>query len=226
MGRRLVLPLPKGEGRGEGKQPFIFHLRFDPYESAQPALVPLAGNNPAADVGRVAAIHARWFRGQTPFPAATARSKSGELSHPPGPATHPVPHPVSVVPETRAGIHPVQCSRTPPHKRNREYTARKNAAGEICKQKNAGREASSTRAFQPRYSACANCGRALFWLLETGSAWDYLSLLSPHPNPLPWGEGTAVAAVSQFESPSGKSSRMIVCAAANDSPSPQGRGPG
>src|SRR5436190_24119184 len=54
---RNGLPLPEGEGRGEGKQNVITYLAI----GYRPRRLELAGNNPAADAAHVPAMHARSF---------------------------------------------------------------------------------------------------------------------------------------------------------------------
>jgi O-glycosyl hydrolase len=49
---------------------------------------------------------------------------------------------------------------------------------------------------------------------------------SPHPDPLPWGEGTAIGRALLSGRQSGKSSRSLLSKTAKDSPSPGGEGRG
>jgi hypothetical protein len=154
--RQTVLPLPEGEGRGEGKGMLIGWKIYDcwlPFHSA-------ACNNPATGVACVAVTRARWFRESTLYPGADENSKNAKLSLRPFQAMRRELHPFSFVPRIRAGNHPIQCSRTLRHRKNLKCNRQTYVDGEICRQRIAGRAASSTRASPPTYLACASCGRA------------------------------------------------------------------
>jgi len=71
-GGRIILPLPPGEGRGEGERA----CRITRLHRYTPDRV---RNNPAADVVLVPAMSARLYREQLLFRAATANSRTSAL---------------------------------------------------------------------------------------------------------------------------------------------------
>ena len=151
--RGNILPLPEGEGGGEGEGAVIQHLLVE-----CPQVLVFA-NNPAADVARSAAMPAKWFHGLTPSGASTASSRIGAPLHHAPPARHRASRLLSALRVFRAASHRVRCRETLQRKKSPGCMVRRCAGDGTYKLKNADLAARSTEASQPRCRAYVSCVR-------------------------------------------------------------------
>ncbi len=186
----------------------------------------LADSNPAADAAHVLATPAKSCCERLLFPGAIVHSKNAKLLRPPSPATRRVLRLFVFVQDDHAANRPIQCSKTLPRRKNPRCNFQTTAVAGICKRRIGGHAATTTSASLPMYPASADCGRAESGFLVIWASQLFVSHISPHPNPLPWGEGTAVGHLLKIRGQSRSSQRWICQSAANVSPSPPGRGPG
>src|SRR6266540_4035724 len=139
--RRRILPLPKGEGWGEGEPSVISRQAL---RSRHPSLAPEVGNNPAADAAHVAATCGKLYPGVPLVHGAGASSRTATPLRRELPARHRVVGRFLVELDDHAGHHPVRCPPLPQRKRSRGCADQTDVDAETCMQKTVGRATSAT----------------------------------------------------------------------------------